>query len=87
MENELISRSTLLGKAVRVTEYDEAGFSMTYRAVPETEILSAPAVDAVERKKLVKKLFPMGVPKTREEWDYSINARAVYEAIMRTEGD
>ena len=45
----------------------------------------APAVDAVERKKLIKKMFPMGVPNTREEWNYSINARAVYEAIMKTE--
>lgn len=48
-DNDLISRSALLAESVRVSEYDEAGFSMTYRAVPETEILSAPAVDAVSR--------------------------------------
>jgi hypothetical protein len=45
-----------------------------------------PAVDAVDREKLIKKLFPMGVPLTREDWNYSINAKEVYEAIMRTEG-
>ena len=44
---DLISRSALLKKSVKVSEFDEAGFEMIYRAVPENEIQSAPAVDAV----------------------------------------
>ena len=48
MENDLISRSALLKKSVKVSEFDEAGFEMIYRAVPENEIQSAPAVDAVK---------------------------------------
>lgn len=40
-------------------------------------------VDAVDRAALLKRMFPMGIPKTRYEWDYAINARAVYEAIMK----
>lgn len=50
------------------------------------DIAKAPAVDAVDRQKLIGVLFPLGVPLTREDWNYSINAKAVYEAIMRTEG-
>ena len=38
----------------------------------------------IDRNKLIKKLFPLGVPRTREDWNYGINARAVYEAIMNT---
>lgn len=32
----------------KVTEYDEAGFSMNYKAVPVDAIEEAPTVDAVE---------------------------------------
>jgi hypothetical protein len=46
-------------------------------------VIDAPAVDAVDRKKLIGVLFPLGVPLTKEDWNYSINAKAVYEAIMR----
>lgn len=84
MQNDLISRSALIEYMCR---------SCTSKCNLDDECCSsvdavenAPAVDAVERKKLIKKLFPMGVPNTREEWNYSINARAVYEAIMKTEG-
>ena len=45
---DLISRSALLDSFdVRwVTEYDEAGFGMEYKAVPVGAIENAPAVDA-----------------------------------------
>lgn len=50
MNGDLISRSTLLdGYDVRkVTEYDESGCGMTYKAVPVEAIEQAPTVDAVE---------------------------------------
>ena len=55
--------------------------------LPEHEVESAladvPTANAVDRDKLLKRIFPMGIPKSRYEWDYTINARAVYEAIMR----
>lgn len=38
--------------------------------------------DLISRSALIKKLFPMGVPLTREDWNYAINARAVYAVIM-----
>ena len=46
---DLICRSELLKHSYRVTEYDEAGFSMEYNAVPTEEIKNAPAVDAVPK--------------------------------------
>lgn len=47
---DLIDRTALLNgdDVCRVTEYDEAGFSMRYKAVPVEAIRQAPAVDAVE---------------------------------------
>ena len=42
-----------------------------------------PTIDAIPRDVLLKRLFPLGIPRTREEWNYSINARAVYAAIMK----
>lgn len=48
MNGDLISRSALLKKAVTVTEYDEGGWGFEFKAVPETDVLQAPAVDAVE---------------------------------------
>ena len=82
MQNDLISRSALLEDVLVIFDENYNDCSVVF----EDDIENAPAVDAVGRKKLIKKLFPMGVPKTREEWNYSINARAVYEAIMKTEG-
>lgn len=48
MNNDLISRSALLsGYDVRkVTEYDESGCGVDYKAVPVEAIENAPAVDA-----------------------------------------
>lgn len=40
--------------------------------------------DLIHSSDLLKILFPLGLPKTREEWNYGINARAVYEAINKT---
>lgn len=85
MTSDLISRSALgIGKAKREC-FEDPKYADGWNSAVEI-INNAPAVDAVERKKLIKKMFPMGVPNTREEWNYSINARAVYEAIMKTEG-
>ena len=39
--------------------------------------------DTISREALLKRLFPLGIPRTREDWNYAINARAVYEAIMK----
>lgn len=36
----------------------------------------------VDRGTLLKRLFPLGVPQ-KHEMNYAINARAVYEAIMK----
>jgi hypothetical protein len=47
-EKEYIERSVALKKCYRVTEYDEAGFSMSYQAVPVEDILKIPAADVVE---------------------------------------
>ena len=48
--NDLISRNALLsGFDVRkVTEYDESGCGVNYKAVPVKAIEAAPSVDAVE---------------------------------------
>lgn len=48
MNDDLISRSALLKKAVDVLEYDEGGWGFEFKAVPVVEVLKAPAVDAVE---------------------------------------
>ena len=50
MNNDLISRSSLLGgyDVRKVTEYDESGCGLEYKAVPVEAIETAPAVDAVE---------------------------------------
>ena len=47
--NDLISRSAVLsvGNVRKVTEYDEAGFGMTYHAVPVEAIKKIEAIDAV----------------------------------------
>ena len=45
MTNDLISRSELLGKAIRVTETDEGGWERVLRAVPVEEIEKAEAVE------------------------------------------
>lgn len=49
MENDLISRSAVftVGNIRKVTEYDEAGYDMTYDAVPVEVIEALPAIDAV----------------------------------------
>lgn len=44
--NDLISRSELLKKSIRVTETDEGGWERVLRAVPVEEIEKAEAVDA-----------------------------------------
>ena len=41
--------------------------------------------DVIDRQKLIERVFPMGIPRTREDWNYAINARAVYEAINKAE--
>lgn len=48
MNNDLISRSALLDSfdVRKVTEYDETGCGMDYKAVPVEAIEAAPAVDA-----------------------------------------
>ena len=46
MTNDLISRSELLKKSIRVTETDEGGWERVLRAVPVEEIEKAEAVDA-----------------------------------------
>lgn len=43
----LINADELIKRSHRVVEYDEAGFSMEYNAVPTEEIKNAPTVDAV----------------------------------------
>ena len=48
MNNDLISRSALLGgyDVRKVTEYDESGCGLEYKAVSVEAIEAAPAVDA-----------------------------------------
>ena len=45
---EYIEREAAINKRRRVTEYDEAGFSVTYSGVPVEEINNIPAADVVE---------------------------------------
>ena len=47
-DNDLISRSALLEKAIGVVVYDEGGWNCNVRAVPDDVVEKAPAVDAVE---------------------------------------
>lgn len=53
----LIDADVLLKQSRRIVEYDEAGFSMEYNAVPTEEIKNAPTVDAV--------------PVVRGEWKFN----------------
>lgn len=85
MNGDFISREELLGTE-RLLMTDIVENDKVARFVLEQvlfDIGQAPAVDAVDRAKLLKRLFPLGIPRTREDWNYSINARAVYEAIMK----
>lgn len=43
----------------------------------------------IETDALLRKLFPLGIPRTRYNWEYSIPARAVYRAIeaLSNEGE
>ena len=82
MSGDLISREVLL------KEYEWLKTVVNPCSVAEIEehmerIRNAPAVNAVDRDKVLKRMYPMGIPRSRYEWDYSINARAVYEAIMK----
>lgn len=47
-KKEYIERGALLKKIQWVTEYDETGCGIEYRAVSEEEINNAPAADVVE---------------------------------------
>ena len=55
MTTDLISRSALLSKAIRVTETDEGGWERTLRAVPVEDIEAAEAVqsNAISREALL----------------------------------
>lgn len=46
MKNDLISRKSLLAAARKVSEYDEAGFHVSYKAVPVEVIEKAPSIEA-----------------------------------------
>lgn len=46
MQNDLISRSALLGKRTRMTEYDETGCGVHVFVISEEDVQNAPAVDA-----------------------------------------
>ena len=85
MQNDLISRSALLF-VLNNDFFPAKGEFARAMDIARFSIQDAPAVDAVVRQKLIDKLFPFGVPLTREDWNYSINAKAVYEAIMKMEG-
>lgn len=56
MTNDLIGRSELLGKAIRVSEFDEGGWEVVLRAVSVEDIEKAEAVDAA--------------PVVHAEWDH-----------------
>lgn len=55
----LIDANVLLKQSRRVVEYDEAGFSMEYNAVPTEIIKNAPTVEAVPvvRGKWIKGIY------------------------------
>ena len=65
MNNDLISRSALLvvPNVNKVTEYDEAGFGMSYNAVSVETIEAAPAVDAEVVRHAIWRQKKMNVPK------------------------
>lgn len=60
MTNDLISRSELLAKSIRVTETDEGGWERVLRAVPVEEIEKAEAVkiegDLISRDALLRRV-------------------------------
>jgi hypothetical protein len=80
VNDDLISREALIPNGVF---YANAENPMASVDELLGRIASAPSVNVVDRDKLLKRMFPMGIPKSRYEWDYAINARAVYEAIMK----
>lgn len=56
MTNDLISRSALLSKAIRVTEADEGGWERTLRAVPVEDIEAAEAVNLRVVRQVIKEM-------------------------------
>lgn len=56
MPNDLISRSALLSKAIRVTETDEGGWERTLRAVPVEDIEVAEAVNLRVVRQVIKEM-------------------------------
>ena len=87
--NDAISRSAVLtiGNVRKVTEYDEAGYDMTYDAVPVEAIEALPALDVapvVEETDIRSSVIPV---KDSDEWqdrivlaDESTQVCAVYYA-------
>lgn len=57
----------------------------TYEKMKDKVYVNSDEKCYIDRDALLKRLFPLGIPQTREDWNYSINAKAVYEAIMKSQ--
>ena len=68
--SDLISRSKLLKHSCRVTEYDEAGFSMEYNAVSVEDIKNAPAAYDVNKaiEEMHNELLCYDIPDDFKGW-------------------
>ena len=80
-----------MARAIDADELLKQQYKMGFRQMPVVSvdaIKNAPTLTppneplALDRTELLRKLFPMGIPRTREDWNYAINAQAVYRAIM-----
>ena len=73
MNNDLISRSALLKKAVDVLEYDEGGWDYEFKAVPVGEVLKAPAVDAVPVDDMLGEMLNWAVRYSLGRMSYAVS--------------
>ena len=71
----LIDADVLLKQSRRVVEYDEAGFSMEYNAVPTEEIKNAPTVDTVPVVRGGWLIIHEGIERNLNTWEHVVKRK------------
>ena len=74
---DYISLARLREELSKTPFYDGRDLNAVNAALDKAEV-----VDAVPREALLKRIFPLGVPATKD-MNYGINAVAVYMAVMK----
>jgi hypothetical protein len=74
---EYVSLKRLIEELRKTPFYDGRDLDAVNAVIDRAEV-----VDAVPREDLLKRIFPLGVPATKD-MNYGINAVAVYMAVMK----